>query len=220
MSGWTFSITPQQLDYFVRTGDRSYLPQPPDLDPSAALELPDNNQKSLEPIRPPTSNPSKNSTSFIVGLSRAFDDHDWQTTTNYTMSGSVNYFEHLRASNAFIRQDMQGDARTYTSDRSIVYPETFTYRLWRSSSGDRRSCKARTKRSQQVECFRLCRPHLRNAGSCSPPTLYPRSGGVPFEARMGPKFEAGLRSAIYLHEGGDWKIRLLTIGERHQANRD
>src|SRR5689334_23555582 len=33
-AGWTFSITEQQLDYFVRTGDRSYLPTPPNLDPN------------------------------------------------------------------------------------------------------------------------------------------------------------------------------------------
>jgi hypothetical protein len=112
-SGWTFSITPEQLDYFVRTGDRSYLPQPPDLDPNAPLRLPENNREFPAPIRPPTSNPNRNPASFIVALSRAFDNHDWQTITNYTMSGSVNYFGHLRVSNAFIRQDMQGDARTY-----------------------------------------------------------------------------------------------------------
>jgi hypothetical protein len=35
-SGWTFSIRPEKLDYFVRTGDRTYLPQPPNLDPNAA----------------------------------------------------------------------------------------------------------------------------------------------------------------------------------------
>ena len=48
------------------------------------------------------------------------------------MSGSVNYFGHLKVSNfsnAFIRQDMQGDARTYASDRSTVYPETFTHEV-------------------------------------------------------------------------------------------
>jgi hypothetical protein len=128
-SGWTFSITPEQLDYFVRTGDRSYLPQPPNLDPNAPLQVPENNQQPPAPIHPPTSNPNKNSASFIVALSQAFDNHDWQTITNYTMSGSVNYFGHLRASNAFIRQDMQGDARTYTSDHSTVYPETFTHQV-------------------------------------------------------------------------------------------
>jgi hypothetical protein len=128
-NGWTFSITPEQLDYFVRTGDRSYLPQPPNLDPNAPPQLPENNQESPAPIHPPTSNPNRNPASFIVALSRALDNHDWQTITNYTMSGSVNFFGHLRASNAFIRQDMQGDARTYTSDRSIVYPETFTHEV-------------------------------------------------------------------------------------------
>jgi hypothetical protein len=126
-SNWTFSITPEQLDYFVRTGDRSYLPQPPNLDPNAPLQPPDNLEQPPTPTHPPT--PNKNPASFIVALSRAFDNHDWQTITNYTISGSVNYFGHLRASNSFIRQDMQGDARTYTSDRSIVYPETFTHEV-------------------------------------------------------------------------------------------
>jgi hypothetical protein len=128
-SGWTFSISPEQLDYFVRTGDRSYLPQPPNLDPNAPLEQPEINQQLPAPIHPPTSNPNKSAASFIIALSRAFDNHDWQTITNYTMSGSVNYFGHLKVSNAFIRQDMQGDARTYASDRSTVYPETFTHEV-------------------------------------------------------------------------------------------
>jgi hypothetical protein len=128
-SGWTFSITPEQLDYFVRTGDRSNLPQPPNLDPNAPLQLPENNRESPAPVHPPTSNPNKSPASFIIALSRALDNHDWQTITNYTMSGSVNYFGHLRVSNAFIRQDMQGDARTYASDRSAVYPETFTHEV-------------------------------------------------------------------------------------------
>jgi hypothetical protein len=126
-SGWTFSITPEQLDYFVRTGDRSYLPQPPNLDPNAPLQTPDNFEQHPTPTHPPT--PNKNPSSFIVALSRALDTHDWQTITNYTISGSVNYFGHLRVSNSFIRQDMQGDARTYASDRSIVYPETFTHEV-------------------------------------------------------------------------------------------
>ena len=128
-SGWTFSITPEQLDYFVRTGDRTYLPQPPNLDPDAPLQPPDNNQQLRAPVHPPTSNSNRSAASFIIALSQAFDNHDWQTITNYTVSGSVNYFGHLRVSNAFIRQDMQGDARTYASDRSTVYPETFTHQV-------------------------------------------------------------------------------------------
>jgi hypothetical protein len=39
-SGWIFSVTEAQLDYFVRTGDRTYLPQPPNLDPNEALQTP------------------------------------------------------------------------------------------------------------------------------------------------------------------------------------
>jgi hypothetical protein len=39
-SGWTFSISQEQLDYFVRTGDRTYLPQPPNLDPNEAAKTP------------------------------------------------------------------------------------------------------------------------------------------------------------------------------------
>jgi hypothetical protein len=39
-SGWTFSIAEAQLDYFVRTGDRTSLPQTPNLDPNAALQPP------------------------------------------------------------------------------------------------------------------------------------------------------------------------------------
>jgi len=126
-SGWTFSISPEQLDYFVRTGDRTYLPQPPNLDPNAPLQPPEKSEQFPAPNSPPT--PNKNPASFIVALSQAFDNHDWQTITNYTISGSVNYFGHLRASNAFIRQDMQGDARTYRWDRSTVYPETFTHEV-------------------------------------------------------------------------------------------
>jgi hypothetical protein len=52
-SGWTFSITEAQLDYFVRTGDRTHLPQPPNLDPNEALQTP-----STDPG--PTADPSPN----------------------------------------------------------------------------------------------------------------------------------------------------------------
>jgi uncharacterized protein (TIGR02246 family) len=36
----------------------------------------------------------------------------------------------------------------------------------------------------------------------------------------GPKFEGGYWSAIYIHEGDDWKIRLLTVSERPKPSRD
>jgi hypothetical protein len=95
--------------------------------PRVAIETP-----SEPPLVDPTPAPSvraSNSASFIAALSRAFDNHNWQTITSYTISGSVNYFGHLRASNAFIRQDMQGDARTYRWERSTVYPDTFTHEV-------------------------------------------------------------------------------------------
>ena len=66
---------------------------------------------------------------LIVALNRAFDSHDWQTVTEYTVDGYVNYFGHTRASNNYIRLDMQGDARTYRWNRSIKYPETFTHQV-------------------------------------------------------------------------------------------
>jgi uncharacterized protein (TIGR02246 family) len=34
------------------------------------------------------------------------------------------------------------------------------------------------------------------------------------QSETGPKFEGGYWSAIYIHEGSDWKIRLLTISGR------
>jgi uncharacterized protein (TIGR02246 family) len=40
------------------------------------------------------------------------------------------------------------------------------------------------------------------------------------QSETGPKFEGGYWSAIYVHEGDDWKIRLLTISGRRQPSRD
>jgi uncharacterized protein (TIGR02246 family) len=40
------------------------------------------------------------------------------------------------------------------------------------------------------------------------------------QSETGPKFEGGYWSAIYIHEGDDWKIRLLTLAERRQLSRD
>ena len=36
------------------------------------------------------------------------------------------------------------------------------------------------------------------------------------QTEIGPKFEGGYWSAIYIHEGDDWKIRLLTVSGRPQ----
>ncbi len=96
--------------------------------PRIAMESP--SEPPLPDPAPARSVPASNSAaSFVIALNQAMTDHDWQTITRYTVSGSVNFFGHLRVSNAYIRQDMQGDARTYASDRSTVYPETFTHEV-------------------------------------------------------------------------------------------
>jgi uncharacterized protein (TIGR02246 family) len=40
------------------------------------------------------------------------------------------------------------------------------------------------------------------------------------QTEAGPKFEGGFWSATYVHEGDDWKIRLLTVSERPKPSRD
>jgi uncharacterized protein (TIGR02246 family) len=40
------------------------------------------------------------------------------------------------------------------------------------------------------------------------------------QSGTGPKFEGGYWSAIYIHEGDDWKIRLLTVCGPPQPSRD
>ena len=40
------------------------------------------------------------------------------------------------------------------------------------------------------------------------------------QSETGPKFEGGYWSAIYIHEGDDWKIRLLTVSGRRKPSRD
>jgi uncharacterized protein (TIGR02246 family) len=40
------------------------------------------------------------------------------------------------------------------------------------------------------------------------------------QSETGPKFEGGYWSAIYIHEGDEWKIRLLTVSGRPQPSRD
>jgi uncharacterized protein (TIGR02246 family) len=40
------------------------------------------------------------------------------------------------------------------------------------------------------------------------------------QSEAGPKFEKGYWSAIYVREGDDWKIRMLTISDRPKPSRD
>ncbi len=131
-AGWTFSITEQQFDYFVRTGDRSYLPTPPNLDPDRA-ENPEFRPENQPPPAPPTRNqveyptpaPANNEAAFIISIDRAMDSHDWQSIIAYT-SGSINYFERKHTTNEYIRRDMIGDAHNYRWVHSTVYPNSFT----------------------------------------------------------------------------------------------
>jgi uncharacterized protein (TIGR02246 family) len=43
---------------------------------------------------------------------------------------------------------------------------------------------------------------------------------ITIQSETGPKFEGGYWSAIYIHDGDDWKIRLLTFSGRPKPNRD
>jgi ketosteroid isomerase-like protein len=40
------------------------------------------------------------------------------------------------------------------------------------------------------------------------------------QSETGPKFEGGYWSAIYIHQGDDWKIRMLTVSGRPKPSRD
>jgi hypothetical protein len=66
------------------------------------------------------------STEFIETLNGWLDNHDWQSLTQRTVSGKVNYFGHRHCSNVFIEQDMLQDAKNYVSVKSTIYPDTFT----------------------------------------------------------------------------------------------
>jgi hypothetical protein len=69
---------------------------------------------------------------FIVKLIQALDERDWSLVTTYTIDGATDYFGHRRASNAFIRKDIEGDARTYRWSKS--HPDLSTFH--RSVSGN------------------------------------------------------------------------------------
>jgi hypothetical protein len=133
-SGWTWAITEHQLDYFVRTGDRTYLPSAPNLDPKQPDNSPPPPRRSEEfpappPINPefPTSTPApvNNAVAFIIGLSQQMDNHNWRAIVAYTR-GSINYFGRTHTSNDYIRNDMIGDADNYRWVHSTIYPDTFT----------------------------------------------------------------------------------------------
>jgi Trypsin-like peptidase domain len=69
---------------------------------------------------------------LIFKLDRAVTAHDWATVTTYVADEVANYFGHRHASAAYIRKDMEGDAKMYRWTRS--YPDRSTFR--RSVQGD------------------------------------------------------------------------------------
>jgi hypothetical protein len=81
------------------------------------------------PTAPETTTREQSPASFVIAVDQAFDNHDWQTLTRFTVDGLVNYFGHRFASNAYIARDMQGDARNYAWVHSTPYPNTFTHEV-------------------------------------------------------------------------------------------
>jgi hypothetical protein len=61
---------------------------------------------------------------FIVKLIQALDERDWSLVTTYTIDGATDYFGHRRASNAFIRKDIEGVTLIclHFIDQSAVMP--------------------------------------------------------------------------------------------------
>jgi hypothetical protein len=82
---------------------------------------------SLNSLNQPTteSTPQSQST-LILKLDRALETHDWGTVSTYVANGVTDYFGHRNASAAFIRKDMEGDARRYRWTHT--YPDTSTFR--------------------------------------------------------------------------------------------
>jgi trypsin-like peptidase len=74
---------------------------------------------------PNESTPQKES-ALIFKIDSAFGTHDWATVTAYAVDGVTNYFGHRNATAAFIRKDMEGDAKMYRWTRT--YPDNSTFR--------------------------------------------------------------------------------------------
>jgi hypothetical protein len=75
---------------------------------------------------PPPSHPSL--MEWVVNVNDALSRHNYNYITRFT-SGSINYFGHLRTSDAYIIRDMQNDAYHYFDSNSTYYPDTFTHEV-------------------------------------------------------------------------------------------
>jgi hypothetical protein len=73
----------------------------------------------------PSESTPPNESALIFKIDRALGAHDWATVTTYVVDGITNYFGHRNAPVAFIRKDMEGDARTYRWTRTYPNHSTF-----------------------------------------------------------------------------------------------
>ncbi|MGB8463644.1 MAG: TIR domain-containing protein [Terrimicrobiaceae bacterium] len=96
----------------------SPIPSPPAsataMSPSVSPVLPARVEPSSAPAGaskpdPPISDPA----AMILGILRAIETHDSQALLAHTVNGQTDYFGHKNASTAFIRNDMERDAKAY-----------------------------------------------------------------------------------------------------------
>jgi hypothetical protein len=57
--------------------------------------------------------PASDQTSFILRILNAVETHDYRTLLDYTLGEAIDYFGHRNSTNAYVKQDMTQDARSY-----------------------------------------------------------------------------------------------------------
>ena len=85
-----------------------------------------------EPV-PKTSTSTADKDAMILGVLRAIETHDSRAFSAYTVDKQTDYFGHKNASNAFIQQDMEQDARSYKWCRFVPDLSTFETSLGHDS---------------------------------------------------------------------------------------
>lgn len=91
---------------------------------SAAQDQYSQRTAAAEPTISLNESPPQDS-ALIFKLDRALGAHDWATVSTYVADGVFDYFGRRNASAAFIRKDMESDARTYRWTRT--YPDRSTF---------------------------------------------------------------------------------------------
>ena len=86
------------------------IPQDPTLEPTLGIQ-------------------SQNLWDFIVTVEKDLDEHNWRDLAPYLVDGRVNYFGHRKPPIADIRNDMENDARIYSSSESTYNTDTFTHEV-------------------------------------------------------------------------------------------